>query len=304
MEYAVAAVENVFYHLYEAMKSLRLPVVLEDPGEKCIELWHGWEFEPKGGNINIAITTGISQITGWENWEQADFFFVSSRFFLDRNSDCTKPMYLWHHRGVDPEIFLQVPRADKPFVFTHTVFPQEHTGSDLLCEAFRQTFAEIDDALLYIQHPGSSDAFAEFRDKYADEKIKFISQPYQSRTEAWKLYVGNCYVYPSLLDGTANTVMEALSTGMPAIISDMELFREYFDDRCVWWLDMKDEQPHHGFGKPSIEDIGAAMLYAYKHRQQVKQKGYYGAEYVRALYTWKGCIIREFLPVMRQYGYL
>ena len=116
--------------------------------------------------------------------------------------------------------------------------------------------------------------------------------------------MGNCYVYPSLLDSFGNTVFEALATGMPALVSDMPHFRELLDDRCVWWLPMRDEQPHHGFGRPSVEDIGSKMLYIYEHREEMKQKGDYGARYTRARYTWEGCLIREFLPVMREYGYL
>lgn len=305
IENTATAVEMVFYHLYEAMRELGLPVVLEDPGESCVELWHGWDFQPKGGNINVLLSTGISPITSLERWSEAGLVFVSSKFFCDRNTDCEKPIYIWHHRGVDPEIFHVLERADEPFVFTHAVFPQEHKGSDLLCKAFMATFHNTDNVFLYIQHPRSEDpALVEFQQKYGDEKIKFIPQTYQSRKEAWKLYMGDCYVYPSLLDATANTVVEALSTGMPALVSDMPVFREYLDDNCVWWLPMYDEQPHHGFGRPSIEDIGQKMLYIYEHRDEMKKKGKYGAAYARARFTWKGCIIREFLPVMREYGYL
>ena len=144
----------------------------------------------------------------------------------------------------------------------------------------------------------------EFVEQYGDGKIRFVPQNYLSRKEAWKLYVGNCYVYPTLLDSWANTVYEALSTGMPAIVSDIPIFREALDDKCVWWLDMYYDRPHHGLGAPSIEDIGSAMLYAYEHRQEVRAKGEYGARYVREHYTWEGCITEEFLPVMQKRGYI
>ncbi len=305
LDNANTAVEMVYYHLLDAMLRLGLPVVTDDPNERCVELWHGWDFQPKGDNFNVLISTGISKITGLKRWREIDLIFVSSKFFMERNSDCDKPMYLWRHRSVDPYIFHELERSESPFIFSHSVMPQQHKGSDLLCEAFKKAFADKDDVLLYIQHPGSIDpALEEFKENFGGDNIHFVSQSYRSRKEAWKLYVGDCYVYPSLLDATANTVLEALSTGMPAIVSAMPHFREFLDDRCVWWLEMKDEQPHHGFGKPSIDDIAEKMLYAYEHRDEAKQKGKYGAEYVRARYTWKGCLIREFLPVMREYGYL
>ena len=305
MDYSATAIELVFYHLYEAMRDLSLPVVLEDPNEKCIELWHGWDFQPKGGNINVLLTTGISQITTWERWQEADLIFISSKFFLERNADCDKPMYLWHHHGIDPDIFHVLERSDEPFVFSHSVLPREHKGSDLLCEAFKKTFSNIENVFLHINHPYSIEScLLQFKQKYGNEKIKFISQNYRSRLEAWKLYLGDCYVYPTLLDSVGLTVLEALSTGIPAIVSGIELYRELLDDRCVFWLDMIDDPPHHGFGKPTVDDIGNKMLYAYEHREEVKQKGRYGANYIRARYTWKGCLIREFLPVMRERGYL
>lgn len=305
IENAVAGVEMVFYHLYEAMKDLGLPVVLEDPDEKCIELWHGWYFEPKGTNINVFLTTGIVRITSWERWREADLIFLSSEFFRDFNDDCEKPIYIWHNRCVDPEIFHVLERSGEPFIFTHAVFPQQHKGTDLLCEAFKETFSGIDDVFLHIQHPRSeAPELEKFQREYGGERIWFIPQPYDSRKEAWRLYTGDCYVYPSLLDSVGNTIFEALSTGMPALLSELPVFREYYDERCVWWLPMYDEGSHHGYGKPRIGDIGKMMLYIYEHRDEMKQKGRYGATYVRALYTWKGCIIREFLPVMRDHGYL
>jgi glycosyltransferase involved in cell wall biosynthesis len=306
MDIASTAVELVFYHLYTAMRQLGLPVVLDDPDEKCIEMWHGWYFEPKGGNVNVFLTTGISTITQtWERWREADIIFISSEFFRERNADCDVPIYIWHHRGIDPDIFRVLDRSDEPFVFTHAVFPQKHKGSDLLCEAFKETFSAMDNVFLYIQHPNcEAPGLIEFKRQYADDKIKFIPQPYTRRREAWKLYTGDCYVYPSLLDGSANTVIEALSTGMPALLSDMPLFRELLDDKCVWWLPMYNEEPQHGFGRPHIEDISRMMLHIYQNREEIKQKGQYGAKYVRARYCWQGCIIREFLPVMREHGYL
>jgi glycosyltransferase involved in cell wall biosynthesis len=305
MENANTAVEMVFYHLYKAMAELGLPIVLEDPAERCIEMWHGWDFQPKGGNINILLSTGINYITGLERWREADLIFVSSTFFLEKNADCDKPMYVWHHRGIDPAIFRILRREETPFVFTHAVSPQQHKGTDLLCEAFNLAFSDVPDAFLHIRHPGGNEApLPDFRERYASGKIKFIPQNYQSRKEAWKLYVGNCYVYPSLLDSVGNTVIEALSTGMPALVSELPIFREYVDDRCVWWLSMTDEQPNHGFGKPSIDEIASKMLYIYYHRAEMKRKGLYGAAFARARFTWKGCIIRELFPVLEQYGYL
>jgi len=305
MDICSTAVEMVFYHLYAAMKNLNLPVVLEDPHERCVELWHGWDFQPKGGNINIVITTGGHEITRWVRWQEIDCIFVSSQQGMNIIGDCSKPVYIWHHRAVDPEIFHVLERADEPFIFVHSVFPQEHKGSNMLCKVFNETFGGIDNAFLYINHPRSTQyGLLEFIDKYKSGKIIFTAQTYNSRKEAWKLYNGNCYVYPTLLDSAANTVCEALSTGIPAIVSDIPLFRELLDDDCVWWIEMNSDVGRHGCGSPSIASIREQMLYAYEHRLEARQKGKYGAQFIRAKYTWEGCIIREFLPIMREKGYL
>jgi glycosyltransferase involved in cell wall biosynthesis len=91
---------------------------------------------------------------------------------------------------------------------------------------------------------------------------------------------------------------------MPALVSDMPIIREFLDGACVWWLKMIPQQTPYGFGMPTVEDIRQQMFYAYRHREELEEKGKYGAAYVRARFTWKGCIIRQFLPVMREYGYL
>ena len=296
-------IESTAYSLYLNMQKLGLPVCWSDPMERCIELWVGWEFVPKRGNINIMCSTGGSSIISYPNWQDIDMVFYSSESLV-RNIDIPRPKHLWHHHNVDPTIFTINKYNNYPFIFVNAscaVFK----GIDIVCQSFRKTFGNSRDVELNIFYPGEYHEAIEYKKKYRSNNILFCQQWWDSREGSWRLYAGHCYVYPTMADSFALTVWEAMCSGLPVIMSDIPIFREFFNDNCGWWLNMYPGEPEYGMGgHPTIEDTSKVMKYVYEHQDEVSVKGKYAAQYIRDNYTYSNCIEKEFIPVMEKNGFI
>jgi len=302
-ELANTGVGVVFYHLYEAFAQVGLPVVVNDPNEPCIELWWGWDWHPKkSNNFLVALTLGEALLAFMPGAELFDLIFITTHFHRERQR-WQKPLYVWH-LGVDPLLFPVLERPQESFTFVHTGTTQYRKGSDLVCEAFNTTFSDTEDAFLDIRCPSPDvEMFVDLKHKYEhNSRIRFEVTNY-SRREAWRNYVGDCLVHPSLREGWGLCVTEAMSTGMPVIMSELPIFKELYNDQCGWWVKMCMSEERLGYGFPDLESLQRVMGYVYDHRDECLVKGLYAAQYVRQNLTWEKGITEGFLPVMANYGY-
>lgn len=298
-----------YLHIYDSMKVLGLDVTRQDPGEPCIELVHGWG-EPVArneGNISIYATLGTELISAPDRFLDYDILFVASEYYRKLVSITEKPVRVWCCAGVDSQIFHTFVRSVEPFVFLHSVYPRFHKGSDLVCEAFENKFLNTDGVELHIHYPirgGEGYILEYFKYRYESEKIKFIEHKYMPRREAWRLYEGHCYVYPSLWDSWVNTPNEASSTGIPSILSDLELFRYLQPSEGVWFLPMYFNRKHFKEGSPSFADLATAMDYCYNNQDEVAARGKVAAAFVRDHYDWKNLIMTQLVPTLEEFGFL
>lgn len=300
MEMANGGVSVVFFHLYHAMRRLDLPVVLDNPGEPCIELWWGWGWSPrKTGNLLVALFLGETPFCDVPDWEQFDIVFLTTQFYLRQQPDIGKPMYLWR-LGVDVSMFPVIVRGETPFVFSH-MGSGYRKGTELACEAFSRAFNGAKGIVLQVRYPELSEPSVSLAKRWEGDNIHFIPQSYR-REEMWKSYQAHCLVYPSLREGWGLCLTEALSTGMPAIASGLPVLRELYDDGCCWWLGLSGVGL--GFGVPSVDDISQKMQYVYEHPLERVAKSKHAASYIRQNLFWEQGITTGFLAVMRSQGYL
>jgi glycosyltransferase involved in cell wall biosynthesis len=130
------------------------------------------------------------------------------------------PITVWHH-GVDSETFQYHDRSGRtgPYTFLFVGVAQKRKGLEELLSAFVSEFSSGEDVRLIVKSAdwGRLDGYQE---RYLDPRIEWrhanIAVP-----ELVKLYhEADCFVLPSKGDAFGLPVLEAMSTGLPAIVHD------------------------------------------------------------------------------------
>lgn len=105
------------------------------------------------------------------------------------------------------------------------------------------------------------------------------------------LHDADCMVYPSRGEGFGITPLEAMATGLPAIVPNAHGISEYFDARYMLEVDSSGRMPalNNRFKGQNIgdmvvcdvNDLRKKMRYAFEHQTEMRQLGRSAAEYVK-----------------------
>ena len=101
----------------------------------------------------------------------------------------------------------------------------------------------------------------------------------------------DCFVFPSRGEGFGMTPLEAMATGMPAIVPNAHGITEYFNSDYMYEVNVKEKCPAL-YSKYKGQDVGsmvvcdvdhlaAQMRYVYEHQKEAREKGVKAAEYVK-----------------------
>lgn len=106
----------------------------------------------------------------------------------------------------------------------------------------------------------------------------------------------HAFIFPSRGEGFGITPLEAMATGMPAIVPNAHGISEYFHPEFMYEVPVKSHCPglYHSYkgqdvGNMVICDyvkLSEQMLYLYRHQEEAKAKGIAAAQYVQA-FTYK-----------------
>jgi len=94
------------------------------------------------------------------------------------------------------------------------------------------------------------------------ERVHFGGQVGQRDLPRW-YHMADIYISPSHVDGSSVTLMEALASGLPCLVSDIPGNREWIEDEVNGWL----------FRDGDVDDLAEKILNAIKNRQSFKKIG-------------------------------
>lgn len=205
------------------------------------------------------------------------------------------------HWGVDTDKFASLERKDDGvFTFGTMGALSIRKGTNILVNAFERAFPTEQDVRLVCK---TSNRVYPFMSK--DKRIEVQMGPVTHEdliNEFFKKV--DCFAFPTLGEGFGLTPLEAMATGIPAIVTGWSGPMEYMKPEVGWTIDytMDDAKefsdPRTGVYKepcgqwaiPAMDHLVYLMRYAYEHQDEVKAKGKAAAEYVRKEWTWEAQI--------------
>ena len=94
------------------------------------------------------------------------------------------------------------------------------------------------------------------------ERVHFGGQVGQRDLPRW-YHMADLYISPSHVDGSSVTLMEALASGLPCLVSDIPGNREWIEDGVNGWL----------FRDGDVDDLAEKVLSAIKNHKSFKKIG-------------------------------
>jgi glycosyltransferase involved in cell wall biosynthesis len=130
-------------------------------------------------------------------------------------------------------------------------------GVDILAKAFVKVAAAYPEVNLILLGGGSQGA--KIRQILMNggilEQVHFGGHVTQAGLPRW-YHMADLYISPSRVDGSSVTLMEALASGLPCLVSDIPGNREWIEDGVNGWL----------FRDGNADDLAEKILYAIKNR--------------------------------------
>ena len=194
--------------------------------------------------------------------------------------------------GYDQETYRPLTRVRKPtdpYVFLHYEAFNARKGFLELFRAFTKEFDKTEPVRLILKTVQSTPPIPIPPSQYPH--IEVITEKYNDIQMKDLLTRSDCFVFPSRGEGFGLTPVEAMATGMPAIIPNAHGMTEYFDPSCMIEVQATDTCPalysrykNQDVGKMvvcDIPDLMRKMRYAYEHKKETTEMGIRASEHVK-----------------------
>lgn len=151
-------------------------------------------------------------------------------------------------------------------------------GVDSLARAFVKLAAENDDVNLILLGGGSQGP--KIRQILTNggvlDRVHFGGYVAQADLPRW-YHMADLYISPSHVDGSSVSLMEALASGLPCLVSDIPGNREWIDDGVNGWF----------FRDGDVEDLAGKIKSALMDRESLKQIGETARQTAEQKADWK-----------------
>lgn len=197
--------------------------------------------------------------------------------------------------GYNDRLFTYQQRPDRDvFTFIHYNSFEMRKGFAEVYKAFTEEFSH-DEPVRLILKTVAEHSFLPMP-KSTHPNIDVIRGTLDEPELVELLASADCMVYPSRGDGFGITPLEAMATGLPAIVPNAHGISEYFNSKYM--LEVKATEKCPGMvgrfkGQDigdmvicSVEDLKKQMRYAYDHQAEMRELGRSASEYVKN-YTYR-----------------
>jgi len=225
--------------------------------------------------------------------EMADLILVPSKWCADvfkKSGIKTRVVPL----GFDDKVFTYRDRelkreADKDFYFLHYNAFNVRKGFQEVFKAFVREFKKDEPVKLILKTTLDYIPLPITKTQYPNIIIKLGKVSDYELAEI--CYQADCFIFPSRGEGFGMTPLEAMGTGLPAIIPNAHGLTEYFNPDFMYEVKVKEECPaiyakYKGIdvGKMSVcdvDDLRKKMRWVYDHQAEAMEKGKKASEYVK-----------------------
>ena len=263
---------QIALHTIRQCKELGMTTVLDRTNSHIVYQSQIWAEENEKMGIKWAPNSERVIEKGVTEYEEADYIFALSsyvrRTFLQHGVPAEKVICV--PTGIDLSPFRQVKKEDDVFRIVYCGFLQPKKGTHFLLQAFDELKLKNAELCLI---GGISQEIRPYMEKY---RGIYNHIGYVNNTDLYKYYSqGSVFVIPSLEEGLAKVIIEAMACGLPVIGSTNtgaeDVAREGTD----------------GFVVPirDVDSLKEKITYMYEHQEHCKQMGQNAKARVHAEFT-------------------
>ena len=200
--------------------------------------------------------------------------------------------------GYNDIVFEYTPRDNKrntrqTFNFLHYNAFNIRKGFPEVFKAFTEEFDRTEPVRLILKTVQTEYEIPTFLRNIGDQypNIEVISGRLPGDEMQKLMERSDCFVFPSRGEGFGMTPLEAMATGMPAIVPNAHGITEYFNGDYMYEVKVDHYCPalysrykNMDVGKMvvcSVEDLRRQMRYVYEHQAEALEKGKRASEYVK-----------------------
>ncbi|HVA99444.1 MAG TPA: glycosyltransferase family 4 protein [Bacteroidia bacterium] len=294
---------------FDIEKSFLDLIKKENPFEKCVALIHDVPHRsrdisshPIVGLYTTYETTGIKK-----EWaakvNEYDFLVLNSKFLINtfKNSGVTIPIS-YVPLGVNKNEYPLFDRVkyysknkdDGNFMFGTYAQMTKRKGVDVAIKAFLKTFPKYKypNVYFYVKSTYPIKLWEDMSDDRIIQEHVILSR--KSLNE--KLKSIDCFVFPTRGEGFGLPVIEAMSTGLPVIVTNWGGTAEFINENIAYPLDFKMvkneimcekiEDNTGDMAEPSLDHLCELMMKVYQNKNEAYKKGVKASNYVQRYWSW------------------
>jgi glycosyltransferase involved in cell wall biosynthesis len=273
------------------------------PAEGHFVVIQPWEY----GSLPVEWVQQVNELVD-EVWAPSSFvrdLYVQSG--VDRNRVHVIP------NGVDTTLFAPntspLPiRSRKRFKFLFVGGTIARKGIDLLLQAYLKSFSADDDVTLIVKDMGAGNIYQgqglgerirQIQQNPRTPEIVYLDQDLSARDIAALYTACDCLVHPYRGEGFALPVLEAMSCGLPVIVTAGGATDDFVDESVGYRIPAKKQI----FGsreisgmktvgdlwmlEPDSQKLTEMLAHVFRHREEAQEKGRLGRLRAEAAWTWQ-----------------